>query len=191
VCPTYTRPNASAWPLLVIQSIVAHVCPVTSVRKFFSPSPSRLGYFKQQFILSRSANVPRIQGAAVSVRGGLALGGPRLQRCFITAVAGSRAGLGTSAPTFGAIGWLSDTAAGRLALGVILPTFAPVGGLGGLMLQTSRRRRARLARRPCRLPCARPWLAWWPLSRRRLAPCARPCVLQPWRGLRPWIRVYG
>lgn len=55
MCPTYTRPNASAWPLLVIQSIVAHICPVTSVRKFFSPSPSRLGYFKQQFIVSMSA----------------------------------------------------------------------------------------------------------------------------------------
>ena len=55
MCPTYTRPNVSAWPLLVIQSIVANVCPVTSVRKLFSPSPSRLGYFKQQFIVSKSA----------------------------------------------------------------------------------------------------------------------------------------
>lgn len=116
---------------------------------------------------------------------------PTAVKVLYYSVAGSRAGLSTSAPTFGAIGWLSDTATGRLALGVILPTFAPVGGLGVLMLRTNRRRLARLARLRGRWPWPRPWLAWWPLYRPRLAPCARPCALQPWRGLRPWIRVFA
>ena len=60
-----------------------------------------------------------------------------------------------------------------------LPTFAPVGGLGGLMLQTSRPRLARLARLPCLLPWPRPWLAWWRPWWPRLAPCALPCAWQP------------
>lgn len=75
--------------------------------------------------------------------------------------------------------------AGRLALGAILPTFEPVGGLGGLMLQTSRRQHARQPQRPYRWPWPQPWRPWRSLSRTRLAPCARPCALQPWHGRQP------
>lgn len=97
------------------------------------PSPillePRLG---SRFILSRSALVPSFQGATFSVRGGLALGVPRLQRCFIAAVAGSRAGLGTSAPTFAQLVGYPTPPAGRLARGVMLPTLRPWAGLVAL-----------------------------------------------------------
>ena len=160
--------------------------PVSITRKMVSPSPilleSRLG---SQFIMSKSAMSHAFSGprfppvvALRSVSHGCK--GALLQPWR----AQGRSSVRRLRRLAQLVGYPTPPA-GRLALGVMLPTFAPVGGLGGLMLQTSRRRRARLARRPCRWPWPRPWRTWWPLSRPRLAPCAQPCALQPWRGPRP------